>query len=168
MQSKNECTIVVLGARNTGKTEIVEHYVFGANAKPTRPTIEEMYQKQVSDGRIMSIIDTCGEESTINNLRDLYATVADGYVIMFNINDQKTICRAKLEYEHLQEFKKPIIVVATFVGATPVVDLNKKRALFRDAAFFCINLGQKQNCSLIFETLAANMTRKRRKFCCFF
>lgn len=165
MQSRKEFTVVVLGARNTGKTEMVEYFVFGPNTKPTRPTIEDIYRKSVN-GKILNIIDTSGEESTIEKLRQLYISTANAFIITFDVKNSKTIARAKLEYEHIVDFGKPIIVVGTYHGEIDE-NVEKKRAIFRKANFFIIDLNRKESIIQVFESLFTNVAPARRlRLCC--
>lgn len=165
----SEFTLVILGARNTGKTSLVERYVLGPTTKPSRPTIEDVYRKQLPNGETAAIIDTSGELNMIDNLRDLYQSSANGYVITFDLHNNKSLARAKLEYEHALTHRKPIVVVATHVGKP--IDSEKQRNYFRNATFFVIDL-ERQSSSIVFESLLQQIKdqttpreRNRSKFC---
>jgi len=168
MQSKNEFTIVVLGSHNTGKTLLIEYFVFGANTKPTRPTIEDIYRKVLKSGKIINIIDTSGEQSTIDKLRNLYSSSADGYLIVFNAKDSKSLAQAKLEYEHVSACENPITVIATHLGAEDIDSIvEKKQQLFRKANFYAVDLNHREPIIEIFEAIGGKIKQSSRLKCRF-
>ena len=124
MEDKNIYKVVIIGDSFTGKTCLIDNYIYPENSKKGYvPTIGiDFYSKQIFDKK-MQIWDTAGQER-FRCVTQCYYRKADGYIICFNVTKKKSFDNVIGWYEdimpHLADTSK-ILLVGTFA------DLKTKR-----------------------------------------
>ena len=111
---KNIC---VVGARGTGKSSLVVRYVSGHFVDDYDDTFEEQFRKVMQiDGEtvLLEMLDTPGYEE-YQSMRDHWALVAEGFLIVFSVVDFESYENVQRELECIYRTKErgdvPIVVV---------------------------------------------------------
>ena len=90
IQDNNSYTIVVLGKGTVGKTSLTFRYVKNECPKDHDPTVEDTYTVRLDtkngETKEFKLLDTAGEED-YQNMLDQWVTSADGFILVFAIND---------------------------------------------------------------------------------
>ena len=93
IQDNNSYTIVVLGKGTVGKTSLTFRYVKNECPKDHDPTVEDNYTVRLDtkngETKEFKLLDTAGEED-YQNMLDQWVTSADGFILVFAINDLET------------------------------------------------------------------------------
>ena len=93
IQDNNSYTIVVLGKGTVGKTSLTFRYVKNECPKDHDPTVEDTYTVRLDtkngETKEFKLLDTAGEED-YQNMLDQWITSADGFILVFAINDMET------------------------------------------------------------------------------
>ena len=93
IQDNNSYTIVVLGKGTVGKTSLTFRYVKNECPKDHDPTVEDTYTVRLDtkngETKEFKLLDTAGEED-YQNMLDQWITSADGFILVFAINDLET------------------------------------------------------------------------------
>ncbi|XP_063601615.1 NF-kappa-B inhibitor-interacting Ras-like protein 2 [Penaeus indicus] len=99
--------IVVVGAKGTGKTSILERAIYAnpITNKQYAPTLEDTYVGIVETERgtreKLRFYDTGGLDARNRTLPQHYHAVADGYILVYSINDN-------ISFQLLTDIKKDI------------------------------------------------------------
>ena len=126
-------SIVVLGKGVVGKTSLIYRFVKDAFPEAHDPTIEDSYKAVVEVNKEpveIQIVDTAGEED-YQNMLDQWIEIADGFLLVFAINDKETFDAIDEKYKRISKHKDkncPIILVGN------KCDLENERAITKDEA----------------------------------
>ena len=129
-------------------------------------TVEDIYKINIKiatgEEILFKIYDTAGEEDYIN-LVDEWIKVADGFLLVYAVNDKESLKVLENKYERIEKNNKgnvPIIVVGN------KCDLEDQREITREQGMeFATKIGAKyyetsaltdfnKNCKVIFQTCA--------------
>ena len=109
-------SVVVLGKGVVGKTSLIYRVVNNSFPDAHDATIEDKYKTFVElDGetREIQIVDTAGEED-YQNMLDQWVEMADGFILVFAINDTETLEALQEKIKRIQKHqdkKCPIVLV---------------------------------------------------------
>ena len=161
-----ENTIVVLGRGTVGKTSLIFRYVNNVCPKEHDPTVEDSYsviiQTAKGEDRNFKILDTAGEED-YQTMMDEWIKTADGFLLMFAINDKESFDGLKEKIVRIKKNNKeksPIILVGN------KCDLAHKREITtQQAVEYAQTIGAKYyetsaltdengNCKVVFQQCA--------------
>jgi len=112
--------IVVLGKAGVGKSAVTTRFLLGQFVPYYDPTIEERYHKVISvdDKEVMcNIVDSAGLEM-FKGIQDLYLTLGDAFVFVYDVTEKHTFLELKDIFESLQYFREddpPIAIMANNV-----------------------------------------------------
>ena len=129
-------SVVVLGKGVVGKTSLIYRFVRDADAffpEAHDPTIEDYYKAMVeinNESIKIQIVDTPGEED-YQNMLDQWIDVADGFLLVFAINDKDTFNVLDEKYKRIEKHKEknvPIILVGN------KCDLENERQVTKEEA----------------------------------
>lgn len=99
--------VVVVGAKETGKTSILERAIFANSTidKQYIPTVEDTYVGIVETERgtreKLRFYDTAGLDTRCRSLPPHYHALADGYIMVYSVSDN-------LSFQLLTDIKKDI------------------------------------------------------------
>ena len=134
LQNNNSYSIVVLGKGTVGKTSLIFRYIKNECPKDHDPTVEDSYTvlMQTKNGQTneFKILDTAGEED-YQNMLDQWIISANGFLLMFAINDEETFEALKEKLKRIQKNdadKLPIILVGN------KCDLQAERKVTKEQA----------------------------------
>ena len=131
--SAKPLSVVVLGKGVVGKTSLIYRFVKDAFPEAHDPTIEDNYKAMVeinNESIEIQIVDTAGEED-YQNMLDQWIDVADGFLLVFAINDKDTFNVLDEKYKRISKHKDksvPIVLVGN------KCDLENERAVTKDEA----------------------------------
>ena len=106
----------MLGKGVVGKSSLVYRFINKENPEEHDATIEDRYTSVESiDGinTTIEILDTAGEED-YQNLLDMWINYAEGFLLVFAINDKESFNALKGKYDRIMKVKGtncPIILV---------------------------------------------------------
>ena len=126
-------SVVVLGKGVVGKTSLIYRFVRDAFPEAHDPTIEDNYKAMVeinNESIEIQIVDTAGEED-YQNMLDQWIDVADGFLLVFAINDKDTFNVLDEKYKRIEKHKEknvPIILVGN------KCDLENERQVTKEEA----------------------------------
>lgn len=126
-------SVVVLGKGVVGKTSLIYRFVKDAFPEAHDPTIEDNYKAMVeinNESIEIQIVDTAGEED-YQNMLDQWIDVADGFLLVFAINDKDTFNVLDEKYKRIEKHKEknvPIILVGN------KCDLENERQVTKEEA----------------------------------
>ena len=126
-------SVVVLGKGVVGKTSLIYRFVKDAFPEAHDPTIEDNYKPMVeinNESIEIQIVDTAGEED-YQNMLDQWIDVADGFLLVFAINDKDTFNVLDEKYKRIEKHKEknvPIILVGN------KCDLENERQVTKEEA----------------------------------
>ena len=126
-------SVVVLGKGVVGKTSLIYRFVKDAFPEAHDPTIEDYYKVMVeinNESIKIQIVDTPGEED-YQNMLDQWIDVADGFLLVFAINDKDTFNVLDEKYKRIEKHKEknvPIILVGN------KCDLENERQVTKEEA----------------------------------
>ena len=131
--SAKPLSVVVLGKGVVGKTSLIYRFVKDAFPEAHDPTIEDNYKAMVeinNESIEIQIVDTAGEED-YQNMLDQWIDVADGFLLVFAINDKDTFNVLDEKYKRIAKHKEknvPIVLVGN------KCDLENERAVTKEEA----------------------------------
>ncbi|CAL1528318.1 unnamed protein product [Lymnaea stagnalis] len=102
-----DCKIVVLGNSGVGKSALIVRFLTNRFIWEYDPTLERTYKHQVQldeEPILMEILDTAGQEETIQQEGNI--RWADGFVLVYAINDRQSFEAAGTLKQHLDQVKK--------------------------------------------------------------
>ena len=126
-------SVVVLGKGVVGKTSLIYRFVKDAFPEAHDPTIEDNYKAMVeinNESIEIQIVDTAGEED-YQNMLDQWIDVADGFLLVFAINDKDTFNVLDEKYKRIEKHKEknvPIILVGNKCDLENERQVTKKEA----------------------------------------
>ena len=143
-------TIVVLGRGTVGKTSLIFRYINNQCPKEHDPTVEDAYSIEIDTdickGKEFKILDTAGEED-YQNMLDQWISTANGFILVFAINDLETFEALKSKVKRIEKNEAdqlPIVLVGN------KCDLKEQRKVTeQEAEEFAKTIGAKY-----FETSA--------------
>ena len=121
----------MLGKGVVGKSSLVYRFINKENPEEHDATIEDRYTSVESiDGinTTIEILDTAGEED-YQNLLDMWINYAEGFLLVFAINDKESFNALKGKYDRIMKVKGtncPIILVGN------KCDLEDKRKVTKE------------------------------------
>ncbi|XP_059152739.1 ras-related and estrogen-regulated growth inhibitor-like [Physella acuta] len=142
--------IVVLGNSGVGKSALIVRFLTNRFIWEYDPTLERTYKHQTlldDEPTLMEILDTAGQEETIQHEGNI--RWADGFVLVYAINDRQSFEAAGVIKQHLDQVKKTN-VLCTLVGNK--VDLLHERRVGTDEGE---SLAQEMSCGFV-ETSASD------------
>ena len=172
IQKKEDFTIVVLGKGTVGKTSLIFRYIKNSYPEDHDPTIEDCYTTQMTmssgEERNFKILDTAGEDD-FQGMIDEWIKVADGFLLVYAINDKESFEALKLKVNKIKKNKKdkaPVVVVGN------KCDLESKREVDKQIAEnYAKSIGAKyyetsaltdenKNCKVVFQQCAHMVVSK--------
>ncbi|KAL0490517.1 Ras-related protein Rap [Acrasis kona] len=185
-----EIKLVVFGSGGVGKSALIVQLIQGVFVECYDPTLEDSYRKELTiDGRevVLDILDTAGQEE-FHTLRDQYIRHAEGYVIVYSINNRnsfdevETFIKQILTTREVEEEQFPnaaseaaIVIVANKCDLenerlVPVDEAKKLAAKYGGFTFFESSAKSKSNVQETFvaaakEVVAKVKSRKEGKKC---
>ena len=115
-EDENLISVVVLGKGVVGKTSLIYRVVNNTFPDAHDATIEDKYKTFVDiDGDVqeIQIVDTAGEED-YQNMLDQWVEMADGFILVFAIDDQETFDALKEKINRIKKHEdkhSPIVLV---------------------------------------------------------
>ena len=173
-EEDNLISVVVLGKGVVGKTSLIYRVVNNSFPDAHDATIEDKYKTFVEiDGetREIQIVDTAGEED-YQNMLDQWVEMADGFILVFAINDMDTFNALQEKIKRIQKHqdkKCPIVLVGNKCDLEDQRKVSKQDAealaksinavYVETSALTDIN----KNCKLPFVKCAKNVLALRKK-----
>ena len=167
-------SVVVLGKGVVGKTSLIYRVVNNSFPDAHDATIEDKYKTFVElDGetREIQIVDTAGEED-YQNMLDQWVEMADGFILVFAINDTETFEALQEKIKRIQKHqdkKCPIVLVGNKCDLEDQRKVSKQDA---EALAKSINAAYvetsaltdvNKNCKLPFVKCAQNVLNLKKK-----
>ncbi|EAY05462.1 small GTP-binding protein, putative [Trichomonas vaginalis G3] len=94
----NKVKIVLVGSAHTGKTSIINRYIYGGFTPHTMPSTQPgFFQKKVQNGEgeiQVEIWDTAGQEQ-YHALSPMFYRDADGGIVVFDLTDSSSFAKSK-------------------------------------------------------------------------
>lgn len=108
--------IVVMGAPKTGKTAIINQFLYNEIPPKYKRTVEDLYSEKFYVSGIqltLDILDTSGSHE-FPAMRDLHIQSADAFILVYDVNDKNTFTELEALRQQIIEKKGenvPIVVV---------------------------------------------------------
>ena len=172
IQKKEDFTIVILGKGTVGKTSLIFRYIKNSYPEDHDPTIEDCYTTQMTmssgEERNFKILDTAGEDD-FQKMIDEWIKVADGFLLVYAINDKESFEALKSKVNKIKKNDKdkaPVVVVGN------KCDLESKREVDKQIAEnYAKSIGAKyyetsaltdenKNCKVVFQQCAHMVVSK--------
>ena len=170
----NEMTITVLGKGVVGKTSLVYRFINNHVMEEHDATIEDKYTVfETIDGTEIqiNILDTAGEED-YQNMLDQWIEVANGFLLVYSIDDNDTFEVLKDKYNRIKKSDSdnacPIIIVGNKADLEHLRQVKKddamKWATEHHSKYFetSATTGPIEQVKLVFIECAKEILRKRR------
>lgn len=115
-KKSHQVKLSVLGKGNVGKSSLTYKFINYNTPKIHDPTIEDKYKTVVEiNGATceIDILDTAGQDD-YQNLLDSWINFAQGFLLVFAINDKESIVRIEKLRERILKIKRtnvPIVIV---------------------------------------------------------
>ena len=173
-EDDNLISVVVLGKGVVGKTSLIYRVVNNTFPDSHDATIEDKYKTFVDiDGDVqeIQIVDTAGEED-YQNMLDQWVEMADGFILVYAIDDIETFNALKEKVTRIQKHedkRSPIVLVGN------KCDLEDRRQVTKaQAEEFAKHIGakyietsaltdEKKNCKEAFSLCAKRVIVNRKK-----
>ena len=149
-----------------GKTSLIFKYIKNSCPQEHDPTVEDSYVTQIKtstgEERHFKILDTAGEDD-YQTMIDEWIKVADGFLLLFAINDKESFEALKAKIIRIKKNNKdkiPIVLVGN------KCDLESKREVDKQVALdYAKSIGAKyyetsaltdenKNCKVVFQQCA--------------
>ena len=173
LQSEPCYTIVVLGRGTVGKTSLIFRYVKNECPKEHDATVEDTYSVNITttkgEERKFKILDTAGEED-YQTMIDEWIKTADGFLLLFAINDAESFDALKIKVDRLKKNNKenlPIILVGNKCDLESDRKVTKQQAMeyaklinakyYETSALYDSN----GNCKVVFQQCAHMIIMKK-------
>ena len=172
LKKTEDFTIVVLGKGTVGKTSLIFQYIKKSCPTDHDPTVEDSYTTQIrtftGEERQFKILDTAGEDD-FQKMIDEWIKVADGFLLVYAINDKESFEALKSKVNKIKKNKKdkaPVVVVGN------KCDLESKREVDKQIAEnYAKSIGAKyyetsaltdenKNCKVVFQQCAHMVVSK--------
>ena len=180
--------ICILGKTMVGKTCLINRFLNGKYQAEHDRTIEEQYSKylKIKDEDCMfEITDTGGLDEYLSSL-DIWINNADGFLLVYSINDKDSFDGIKMRFENILKYKKTKKFCALVVGNKTDLEngeekeerkVNKEEVdkFCEENNLKCIEVSAKNNDNInkIFKQLGENvfdmkyLSKRTKGFCCF-
>ena len=164
-------TIVVVGKGTVGKTSLIFQYIKNSCPQDHDPTVEDSYTTQIKtasgEERQFKILDTAGEDD-YQTMIDEWIKAANGFLLLFAINDKESFDALKGKVERIKKNHKdnlPIVLVGN------KCDLESKREVATQSGMdYAKSIGAKYyetsaltnengNCQVVFQQCAHMIVR---------
>jgi small GTP-binding protein len=115
-KKSHQVKLSVLGKGNVGKSSLTYKFINYNTPKIHDPTIEDKYKTVVEiNGTTceIDILDTAGQDD-YQNLLDSWINFAQGFLLVFAVNDKESIVRLEKLRERILKIKRnnvPIVIV---------------------------------------------------------
>jgi len=113
-----EYQIAVIGSSNVGKSAIVQQFINRTYTEIYEPTIEDKYIKYIEINEKLygvEIIDLSGQDE-YEYLRELYMCKANGFLVVYSLNDTNSILLAQNFYHQIMRAKDKSEIEVVLVG----------------------------------------------------
>jgi small GTP-binding protein len=162
--------VVLVGAAHTGKTSIVNRFIYSEFSPHTMPSTQPaFFQKKVNvngEDYMLEIWDTAGQEQ-YHALSPMFYRDADAGIVVFDITDQLSFTKCKQWVAELRQARGNAI---TLVIAGNKSDLPSQRAVTLEAiAQFASSVGGEsfetsaktgENVELLFQSLVKALLKR--------
>ena len=162
--------VVLVGAAHTGKTSIVNNYIYGEFSPHTMPSTQPaFFQKKVQyngDPFTLEIWDTAGQEQ-YHALSPMFYRDADAGIVVFDLTDSSSFAKSKQWVSELRQARGDSI---TIVVAGNKNDLPSLRTVtFESVTTFATSIGAEsfetsaktgENIELMFNSLVKVLANK--------
>lgn len=131
------CKVVVCGLLSVGKTAILEQLLYGNHTIGMEDceTLEDVYMASVETDRgvkeQLHLYDTRGLQEGVE-LPKHYFSFADGFVLVYSVNNLESFQRVELLKKEIDKFKDKKEVAIVVLGNK--LDLSEQRQVDADAA----------------------------------
>jgi small GTP-binding protein len=162
--------VVLVGSAHTGKTSIINRYIYGEFSPHTMPSTQPaFFQKKIHYNCVdmtLEIWDTAGQEQ-YHALSPMFYRDADAGIVVFDLTDQSTFSKCKQWVSELKQARGDAITLAVAGNKN---DLPSIRTVNLDAmASFAGTIGAEsfetsaktgENVDLLFSSLVKALVRK--------
>ena len=135
LKKTEDFTIVVLGKGTVGKTSLIFQYIKKSCPTDHDPTVEDSYTTQIKtytgEERQFKILDTAGEDD-YQTMIDEWIKAANGFLLLFAINDKESFEALKAKVVRIQKNNKgdlPIILVGNKCDLESSREVEKQSAM---------------------------------------
>ncbi|KAL6036901.1 hypothetical protein STEG23_013901 [Scotinomys teguina] len=134
------CKVVVCGLLSVGKTAILEQLLYGNHTIGTEDceTMEDVYMASVETDRgvkeQLHLYDTRGLQEGVE-LPKHYFSFADGFVLVYSVNNLESFQRVELLKKEIDKFKDKKEVAIVVLGNK--IDLSEQRQVDAEVAQRC-------------------------------
>ncbi|XP_006975175.1 NF-kappa-B inhibitor-interacting Ras-like protein 1 isoform X1 [Peromyscus maniculatus bairdii] len=131
------CKVVVCGLLSVGKTAILEQLLYGNHTIGTEDceTMEDVYMASVETDRgvkeQLHLYDTRGLQEGVE-LPKHYFSFADGFVLVYSVNNLESFQRVELLKKEIDKFKDKKEVAIVVLGNK--IDLSEQRQVDAEVA----------------------------------
>jgi small GTP-binding protein len=162
--------VVLVGAAHTGKTSIVNRYIYGEFSPHTMPSTQPaFFQKRVNYMRtdlMLEIWDTAGQEQ-YHSLSPMFYRDADAGIVVFDVTDSSSFAKAKTWVNELRDARGESITIVVVgnkcdLASAPTVSLESTAgfALTIHAESFETSAKSGENIELLFNSLVMKLSTK--------
>lgn len=164
--------VAVLGKGVVGKSSLVYRFINKENPEEHDATIEDRYTSVESiDGinTTIEILDTAGEED-YQNLLDMWINYAEGFLLVFAINDKESFNALKGKYDRIMKVKGnncPIILVGNKCDLESAREVEEAEAKELAQSWNCeyveTSALKEINCKTPFISLSSKLVKEKKK-----
>nr|KAF6420879.1 NFKB inhibitor interacting Ras like 1 [Molossus molossus] len=146
------CKVVVCGLLSVGKTAILEQLLYGNHTIGMEDceTMEDVYMASVETDRgvkeQLHLYDTRGLQEGVE-LPKHYFSFADGFVLVYSVNNLESFQRVELLKKEIDKFKDKKEVAIVVLGNK--IDLSEQRQVDAEVAQQWAKSEKPQECSLL-------------------
>ena len=118
IEDKRKFHVVILGSANVGKTAIIQKFFYNHFPHQYVPTVEDLHSRNFTlfgKELTVSVLDTAGA-GAFPAMRELSLTNADGFILVYSIDNSKSWEDVKSIHEEVMKKRKPEKVPMVIVG----------------------------------------------------
>lgn len=165
----NKVKIVLVGSAHTGKTSIINRYIYGGFTPHTMPSTQPaFFQKKVNNGTIetqLEIWDTAGQEQ-YHALSPMFYRDADGGIVVFDLTDSSSFAKSKQWINEIRAARGDACTIVLVgnksdLGSIRTVSLETMQNFAKSIGVEVFETSAKtgENIELLFTSLVAQMNK---------
>jgi small GTP-binding protein len=170
MATKLKAKVVLVGSAHTGKTSIINRYIYGEFTPHTMPSTQPaFFQKKIHYCGVeftLEIWDTAGQEQ-YHALSPMFYRDAEAGIVVFDLTDQSSFSRCKQWVSELRQARGDAITLLVAGNKNDLVSIRTVN--LESISSFASSIGAEsfetsaktgENVELLFTALVKTLTKK--------